>query len=103
MLAEWIDDSFTALKVMWADVGALTTYMVTYVPVGNTAGSMNASSFGELTTTTMNNSIVLTGLNPSETYFLQVEVVLVIMNSDQVATGKCRVHVCLYLWYKYTF
>ena len=105
MLAEWTDDSFTSLKVMWSDVavqGALTTYMVTYAPVGNSVGTMNGCSSGELTTTTMKNSIVLTGLNPSEFYFLRVEVVPVTINSDQVATGKCPVHVCLYLWYKYT-
>ena len=99
ILAEWIDESFTSLKVMWSDMsvqGALTTYKVTYEPVGNTAEIMNASSSRELTTTAMNSRIVLTGLNPSELYFLHVEVVVfpVTINSDQVAIGKCM-HVCI--------
>ena len=103
MLAEWIDDSFTLLKVMWyevADLGALTTYKVTYVPVGNTAGIMNISSSGELTATAMNNSIVLTGLDPSKLYSLHVEVLVLpaTINSIQVALGKCMC-AYLYMWY----
>ena len=101
ILAEWIDGNFTSLKVMWhevADQGALTTYEVTYVPVGNITGIMNTSSSGERTTT--NNSIVLTRLDPSKLYSLHVEVLVVpaTINSVQVAIGKCM---CAYLhmWY----
>ena len=103
ILAEWIDDSFTSLKVMWyevADQGALTTYKVTYVPVGNTAGIMNTSSSGERTATAVNNSIVLTRLDPSKLYSLHVEVLVVpaAINSVQVAIGKCM---RAYLWYQF--
>ena len=99
MLAEWTDDSFTSLKVMWSDVavqGALATYMVTYVPVGNTVGTMNGCSSGERTAMTLNNSIVLNGLDLSKFYLLHVEVLTlpVTMNSDQVVIGKCM---CAYV------
>ena len=101
ILAEWIDDSFTSLKVMWyevADQGALTTYKVTYVPVGNITGIMNTSSSGERTAT--NNSIVLNGLDPSKLYSLHIEVLVVpaTINSVQVAIGKCMC-AYLYMWY----
>ena len=63
--------------------------MVTYVPVGHTVGLVNTSIGTGGIVTTRNNSTFITALNPKEFYYLYVEVLAVIANSDQVAAGKC--------------
>ena len=68
-MAEWTDGKFTTLKVMWSEMavqGAVATYMITYVPVGNSVGDLNTSSSTKHTVTAKNNSIIITGLNPKE-------------------------------------
>ena len=93
LLAEWNDSSFTTLKVMWSQVsvqGAVTTYRVTYLSVGNTVQAMNTSNSTEHTLTVRNNNIVITDLNPKEIYFLYVETIISAVNGNnfQVAIGK---------------
>ena len=89
--AEWTNNNFTSLKVVWLDEtqqGAVTTYMITYSPA-RTTHLMNSSSSTERTVTTKTNNIVITELNPDEFYFLHVEVVVSNVNIAQVAIGKC--------------
>ena len=76
---------------MWSEVpGAVATYMIKYVPVGNTVEGMNTSSSMERTVTAKN-SIIITGLNPEELYFLLVQLVQPVNgNSAAVAIGKYK-------------